>query len=95
MEHKDSICSLEYWLSFGYICSVVILNILEVKAKTRFSEIAKCSTLHETPKAIFIFCICFLLKSIDFELFGDVKAVETIATENNWIWKMFRNKGIV
>ena len=32
-------------LSIGFICSVEILDIFEVIAKTSFSKIAKCSTL--------------------------------------------------
>ena len=35
-EHIDSICSLESRLSFVFICSFGILNVLEVIAKTSF-----------------------------------------------------------
>ena len=45
MEHVDLISSLESGLSFDYISSIRILNILEVIAKIRFSKIAKFSTL--------------------------------------------------
>ena len=49
MEHIESICSLESGLIFMSICSIRILNILEVIAKMSFSKIAKCSTLNKTP----------------------------------------------
>ena len=45
MEHIDSICSSEPELSFGFQCSIIILSILEVIAKTSFPKITKCSTL--------------------------------------------------
>ena len=49
IEHIHSIYSLESGLSFDSLCSVGILNILEVTAKTRFSKIAKRSTMIITP----------------------------------------------
>ena len=45
MEHTDKICSLETELFLITICSIRILIILEVIAKTNVSKIAKFSTL--------------------------------------------------
>ena len=45
MEHIDSICSLESELFFVSICSIRILYILKVIAKTSFSKTSKYSTL--------------------------------------------------
>ena len=44
-EHIDSICSLESRLSFGSICSIKSLNILEITLEMRFLKIPKRSTL--------------------------------------------------
>ena len=48
MEHIEMKNSLDSKLQLLSICSVRILNILEVIAKTSFSKIAKCSTLPES-----------------------------------------------
>ena len=48
--HIERICSLESKLLLISICSVRILNILEVIAKTRFSKFAKNLTLVEVAK---------------------------------------------
>ena len=45
MKHINKICSLESKLFLITICSIGILNILEVTAKTIFSILEKCSTL--------------------------------------------------
>ena len=43
--HIKTVCSLDSKLLLISICSIRILNILEVIAKTSFSKSAKCSTL--------------------------------------------------
>ena len=45
MEHIEKICSLESELFLIAICSIRILNALEVIAKTSFSKTEKFSTL--------------------------------------------------
>ena len=45
MEHIVTKNSLDSKLHIDSICSIRILNILKVTAKTDFSKIAKCSTL--------------------------------------------------
>ena len=44
-EHIDKVCSLESKLFLIPICSIGILNILEVIGKTKFSKVTKCLTL--------------------------------------------------
>ena len=46
MEHIETVCSLESKLFLISIHAIRILDILEISAKTRFSKIAKCSTLY-------------------------------------------------
>ena len=50
MEHIEPICSLEYELSFVSICSIRILDIFEVIAKTKFRKNAKCATLRQAAR---------------------------------------------
>ena len=52
MEHIERVCSLESKLFLISICSIRILDILEVIAKTSFSKIAKFSTLVPVAKCI-------------------------------------------
>ena len=48
-ENIETICSLESKLFFTTICSIRILNILEVITKMSFSIFEKCSTLPRSP----------------------------------------------
>ena len=63
MEHIETICSLEFKLFLSSICSIRILNILEVIAKTSFSKNAKCSTL-DSVMSTTITIITFLIRAI-------------------------------
>ena len=53
MKHMGPIYSLESKLFFISICSIRILNILEVIGKTSYSKIAKCSPLDKSGRAEF------------------------------------------
>ena len=48
-EHKEKVCSLDSKLFLIYICSMRILNILEVIAKTRFSKKKKTQNAQPLP----------------------------------------------